>query len=138
MVELTDRNDPRGAARRMSSRWRVGHRIVCGARRKNGQNMIITPEALAEGDFVEVSIALDITVVRSKKQRGTVVRFSPQEVVRLWTAEEAQVSANSNGTFGANATDEGGTDRPYILGLTSRAQTRLRCPSEGRCRPGLR
>ncbi|TFK86996.1 hypothetical protein K466DRAFT_491687, partial [Polyporus arcularius HHB13444] len=94
-IELDDRTDPRRNARKIAHRWGINHVVQTGARRANGENTSIALEALRVGDFVEVSVSADITAVRRGGRGGggggTVVRFGMHEVVRLWTAEEAQV-----------------------------------------------
>lgn len=91
-IRLTDAMDPGSRARKLASQWRVDHLIQTGARRENGQNMEIAPTALRRGDFVEVSVFVDIQMVRRKQQMGAMIRFSMREVVRLWGAEDARVS----------------------------------------------
>lgn len=91
-VTLNARLDPHQALRKMSGRWRIDHVIPTAACRANGQNIEISNNILREGDFVEVLIAVGIEVIRMKKKWGTVVHFTLQEVVRLWTMAEVKVS----------------------------------------------
>ncbi|KAI0708644.1 hypothetical protein C8Q76DRAFT_626958 [Earliella scabrosa] len=91
-IQLDARSDPRGHARKIASKWRIDHVVRTGMRRANGQNVLIAHEAIQPGDFVEVSVALDIRVMRTKTARTTVIQFAPQEVVRLWSAADIQVS----------------------------------------------
>ncbi|KAH9848186.1 hypothetical protein C2E23DRAFT_740110, partial [Lenzites betulinus] len=91
-IALDDTNDPFGAARRISRRWRIDHAVETFVRRPNGSKMRVSPEALRTGDFVEATVTANIRILRSRKHRKTVVEFEMHEVVRLWSAGEVNVS----------------------------------------------
>ncbi|KAI9067794.1 hypothetical protein FKP32DRAFT_1672772 [Trametes sanguinea] len=88
-VPLNEFNDPRGRARKIAARWYIDHVVETGMRRPNGENHPISADALRVGDFVEVSITANIRVLASRKRHGCVIRFAMEEVVRLWTREQA-------------------------------------------------
>ncbi|EIW62573.1 uncharacterized protein TRAVEDRAFT_42931 [Trametes versicolor FP-101664 SS1] len=89
-VTLTDANDPRRAARKIADQWCIDHRINTSLRRKNGVNMPVVCDAIGRGDFVEVTISARIETVRTRKSQGSRVTFVMHDVVRLWSAMEAQ------------------------------------------------
>lgn len=92
-IRLTDANDPFRAARKIAYRWRVDHVVRTSIRRSNGQNMLIAPDQIQVGDFVEVTAAARIELVRTRKRRGTVIEFEMYEVAKLFSDEQVQVSA---------------------------------------------
>ncbi|KAH9847123.1 hypothetical protein C2E23DRAFT_863605 [Lenzites betulinus] len=90
-IRLSNASDPGGRARKLGVDWRVDHVIQTGARRANGQNMGVAPTSLRRGDFVEVSVFAEIQFGRRHRRTGSVIKFAMKEVVRLWTAEDAEV-----------------------------------------------
>ena len=63
-------------------------------RRPSGHKLAVAHDQIGVGDFVEVTAAARIDIVRSRKRRGTVIDFEMYEVVRLFSAEEVKVSTS--------------------------------------------
>ncbi|KAH9851799.1 hypothetical protein C2E23DRAFT_869189 [Lenzites betulinus] len=91
-VHLSHASDPGGRARKLGLEWRVDHVVQTGARRENGQNMAVAPTSFRQGDFVEVGVFAEIQYGRRQRRTGSIIKFAMKEVVRLWTAEDAEVS----------------------------------------------
>ncbi len=90
-VKLTEDIDRGGRARKIASQWRIDHKIDTVIRRSDGNNAIIAFNAFRTGDFVEVTVAIDIHTFRRNKKLTTNVMFAIQRVAKLWTRDEAKV-----------------------------------------------
>lgn len=88
-------DDPHSRAKRIETLWRVDHRINTGSRRADNTNARSSHLVLRCGDFVDVAVAINIVTYRKKGKLCTEILFAPQDVLRLWTADQAKVSCSA-------------------------------------------
>ncbi|KAI0649232.1 hypothetical protein C8Q79DRAFT_500650 [Trametes meyenii] len=113
IVKLNDGNDPYGSARKISSKWRIGHSTTTFIRRSTGANLAVAAEVIRPGDFVEVTATASIEVLRTCRRRGTNVHFEMHEVVRLMSAKDVK------SVYATTCIEHGGAGRePRIVNIS--------------------
>lgn len=108
----------RQAIRGIQQDWRVDHRLSLGMQKPNGDVRRASDFVFTKGDFVEVSVFVDILSFwdSKSKQRRVDIQYAPQEIIRLWSNREARVSRKHN----SHATLL--TSRSFQAKLTENAQ----------------
>lgn len=86
-ISLTDKDDPSGAARRLSTQWRVMDRIRVGLQR-DGKVVPCPPEVIKKGDWVDVRASFDIMTFRKGNAQRVEVRLKPLTVIQLLSHAE--------------------------------------------------
>ena len=83
----------RQAIRTIQHDWTVAHRLSLGMQLPDGKIGKASELVFNKGDFVEVSVTAEIVRYWDSKQKrvGAEVQYAPQEIVRLWSARDANV-----------------------------------------------
>ena len=76
--------------------WQVNHRLALGSQRVDGSVRRAKEFVFGRGDFVEVAAYADIVSYWDTKSRSRKadIQYAPHEIIRLWSAADARVSAN--------------------------------------------
>lgn len=73
--------------------WKVAHRLSLAMQRPDGSVKRATELVFKKGDFVEVLVYADILAYSKDSKPFVDIQYAPQEVVRLWSAADANVSS---------------------------------------------
>lgn len=72
--------------------WTIDHRIKTLVRTVQGQYGPVNALAIRKGDLVDVLTVVEIVTMKGKGGRRVEVHLSPQEIVRLASAQHMHVS----------------------------------------------
>lgn len=95
-------DDPDGLAKKIEKQWVVEHRIGYALQGEDGTRKQCNHIAIRHGDFVDVGFTFDIFTRYMKGKRATTVTLAIQDILRLYTGAEIQVSLLLSGRNNLN------------------------------------
>ncbi|KAH9884300.1 hypothetical protein C8Q73DRAFT_661185 [Cubamyces lactineus] len=87
--------DPKKRFHDIRHSWRVTERVTAGVQQADGQINVIPPLTLRRGDFVDVSVRVNVAMMRTAQGPRYEVLFEPLTVVKLLAASAVMVSTIS-------------------------------------------